>query len=83
MADRAVGSVLIGGCGIGLMARNALALAVKLLDQLQHGSLMGQRDMPLRQTGVVGMQLQIARTTVVLQTQGLVDSQSPLLPMVS
>ena len=29
------------------------------------------------------MQLQIAHTAVVLQAQGLVDGQSPLLPLVS
>ena len=63
--------LFFGNGGIAFLTGNALALAVKLLHQQQDGGLMRERDMPVGQTGIVVVQLQIADAAMVLQTHGL------------
>ena len=79
--DRAVGRILVVERAIGFLLSNALALAVELLHQLQHGALMLQRDQPLCKTRAPVMQFQVAHTAMILQAQALIYRQSPFTPL--
>ncbi|MPN30531.1 hypothetical protein SDC9_178002 [bioreactor metagenome] len=73
--------ILIADRAIDLLTGDALALAVELLHQLQHGGLVLQRDQPLRKTRAPVMQFQVAHTAMILQAQALIYRQSPFTPL--
>lgn len=73
--------ILIADRAIGLLTGDALALAVELLHQLQHGGLMLQRDQPLCKTRAPVMQFQVAHTAMILQAQALIYRQGPFTPL--